>query len=85
VCFRNILALAAVFEHQVAREWIWPNACDLEDLHAIYAQPGCDPDTHLYSFLGEQMVGYMTATILPPVGAGSASATRKPPSGRAAS
>jgi hypothetical protein len=48
---------------EVAREWIWPYAYDLDDLLAIHARPDFDPDTRHYCFLGEEMVGYMFSTI----------------------
>ncbi len=35
---------------EVARNWIWPYAYDLEDLLKASAQPDFDPDTRHYCF-----------------------------------
>jgi hypothetical protein len=50
---------------EVAKNWIWPFAYDLEDLLKIHAQPEFDPDTRHYCFLGDEMVGYMVSQINP--------------------
>jgi hypothetical protein len=44
---------------EVARSWIWPYAYDLDDLLKAHARPDFDPDTLVYCFLGEEMVGCM--------------------------
>ena len=49
---------------QVALEWTWPFAYDLDDLLKIHSQPEFDPETHLYCFLENEMVGYLTLTPL---------------------
>jgi hypothetical protein len=51
---------------QVARNWIWPYAYDLEGLLKVHAQPDFDPDTRHYCFLGDEMVGYMFSVVTPP-------------------
>jgi hypothetical protein len=50
---------------QVARNWIWPYAYDLEDLLTVHAQPDFDPDTRHYCFVGDEMVGYMFSVVTP--------------------
>jgi hypothetical protein len=50
---------------EVARNWIWPYAHDLDDLLKIHAQSDFDPGTRQYCFLGEEMVGYMVSTVTP--------------------
>jgi hypothetical protein len=60
---------------QVARDWIWPYAYDLEGLLGVHAQPDFDPDTRHYCFLGDEMVGYMFSVVTPPGDGGVASAT----------
>ena len=60
---------------QVARNWIWPYAYDLEGLLRIHAQPDFDPDTRHYCFLGDEMVGYMFSVVTPSGDDGVASAT----------
>jgi hypothetical protein len=49
----------------VAKKWLWPYAYDKEDLLKIHAQPDFDPDTRIYCFLDDNMVGYMYALIKP--------------------
>ena len=41
---------------QVSRNWVWPYAYDLAGLQRLHAQPGFDPDTRHYGYLGEEMV-----------------------------
>jgi hypothetical protein len=48
---------------EVARDWAWPYAYNLEDLLALHAQPDFDPQTRHYCFLGEEMVGYMFSLV----------------------
>ncbi|HZU87041.1 MAG TPA: hypothetical protein VFF78_06130, partial [Anaerolineaceae bacterium] len=48
---------------EVAQNWIWPLAYDLDDLLALHARPDFDPDTRHYCFLGDEMVGYMFSVI----------------------
>lgn len=45
--------------YETAKNWIWPYACDLDDLLEIHGRPDFDPDTRHYCYLGEEMVGYM--------------------------
>jgi hypothetical protein len=51
---------------QASRGWVWSHGHTLEDLLQIHAQPDFDPDTHLYCYLGDEMVGYVDADIFPP-------------------
>jgi hypothetical protein len=53
----------ALIGYLAAKHWVWPYAYDLDDLLAIHAQPGFDPETRHYCYLGEEMVGYMFSTI----------------------
>jgi hypothetical protein len=50
---------------EVARNWIWPYAYDLNDLLKVHAQPDFDPDTRHYCFMGDEMVGYMFSLVTP--------------------
>jgi hypothetical protein len=53
----------ALIGYQAAKHWVWPYAYDLDDLLAIHAQSGFDPETRHYCFWGEEMVGYIFSTI----------------------
>jgi len=44
---------------QVALNWLWPLAHDQEDWEKMNAMPGFDPDTRLYCYLGDEMIGCM--------------------------
>lgn len=48
---------------EVAREWVWPYAYDLDDLKSIHARADFDPDTRYYCFLDDEMVGYSFSLI----------------------
>lgn len=50
---------------EVARNWIWPYAYDLEGLLKVHSQPDFDPDTRHYCFLDDEMVGYMFSLVTP--------------------
>ena len=50
---------------EVAQNWIWPYAYNLEDLLEVHSQPDFDPQTRHYCFLGDEMVGYMFSIIKP--------------------
>jgi len=50
---------------EVARNWIWPYAYNLEELLEIHARPDFDPYTRHYCFLGDEMVGYMFSIVTP--------------------
>jgi hypothetical protein len=50
---------------EVARNWIWPYAYNLEDLLKLHAQPDFDPGTRHYCFVNDRMVGYMFSIIQP--------------------
>jgi len=49
---------------EVAVQWVWPFAYDQEDLLKIHSQPDFDPDTHLYCFQDDEMVGYQTSNLM---------------------
>lgn len=42
----------------VAKKWIWPYAFEEEDLQTLHKQPDFDPETRLYCYLDNQLVGY---------------------------
>jgi hypothetical protein len=50
---------------EVAQNWVWPYAYNLEDLMELHAQPDFNPQTRHYCFLGDEMVGYMFSMIKP--------------------
>jgi hypothetical protein len=50
---------------EVARNWVWPYAYNLDDLLKLHGRPDFDPDTRRYCFLKGQMVGYIVSTINP--------------------
>ncbi len=60
---------------EVAKDWPWPYAYDLESLLKIHSQPDFDPDTRHYCFFGDEMVGYMFSIISPSIEGGAISAT----------
>ncbi len=55
----------ATIGKQVAYNWIWPYAYDVEGLLEIHARPDFDPHTRHYCFLGNEMVGYMVSAVAP--------------------
>ena len=59
---------------QVAQDWIWPYAYDLEGLLQVHARPDFDPDTRHYCFLGDEMIGYMFSIVIPSADGGVSSA-----------
>ncbi len=48
---------------EVAKNWIWPYAYQLDALLTIHSQPDFDPETRHYCFLDDEMVGYMFSLI----------------------
>ncbi len=50
---------------EVSREWQLFGQTNIERLKEIYSQPDFDPETRLYYFKGEEMVGFLTSTIVP--------------------
>jgi hypothetical protein len=48
---------------EVARNWIWPYAYQLEGLLKIHSQPDFDPETSHYCFTGGRMVGYLSTRV----------------------
>ena len=54
----------AAIGREVAQEWVWPYAYDLEDLLKLHDQPDFTPQTRLYCFLEDTMVGYTFFTII---------------------
>jgi hypothetical protein len=51
---------------QATRDWAWAYGYDLEDLQQIHARPDFAPDTHLYCYLGDEMIAYIDSDIRPP-------------------
>ena len=60
---------------EVARKWIWPFAYDQDDLMKIHSQPDFDPDTRLYCYLGDEMIGYMFSQLNPVAEGGTITAS----------
>lgn len=58
---------------EVAKQWVWPFAYDQDDLQKIHSQPDFDPETQLYCFLDDEMVGYQTSNFMPSKGQTTAS------------
>jgi hypothetical protein len=50
---------------EVACNWIWPYAYDLDDLLKAHAQPDFDPTTRYYCYLGDEVVGYLFYQVMP--------------------
>ncbi|MFX0094084.1 MAG: hypothetical protein ACFFBD_20265, partial [Candidatus Hodarchaeota archaeon] len=48
---------------EVAKNWVWPFYYSLQDLKNLYSQPNFDPETVLYCFQDNKMVGYALARI----------------------
>ena len=59
---------------EVAQNWVWPFAYNLEDLLEVHSQPDFDPQTRHYCFLGDEMVGYVFSIIKPQEEGGIATA-----------
>lgn len=48
---------------EIAMNWIWPYAYNLEDLLMVHSRTDFDPNTRHYCFLGDEMVGYICSVI----------------------
>ncbi|MBN1329443.1 MAG: GNAT family N-acetyltransferase [Candidatus Heimdallarchaeota archaeon] len=49
---------------EVAKSFLVPHQTNKERLKEIYSQPEFDPETRLYAFSGNKMIGFLTAKIL---------------------
>ncbi len=50
---------------EVGKNWQLFGQTSVEGLKEAYSQEGFDPETRLYCFKGEEMVGYLTSAVLP--------------------
>ncbi len=50
---------------EVCKGWQLFGQTNAERLKEVYSQPEFDPETRLYCFKGEEMVGFLTTSILP--------------------
>lgn len=50
---------------EVARNWVWPFAYDLDDLLKTCSQPEFDPETYHFCLMNNDLVSYAYTTILP--------------------
>jgi len=51
---------------EVANSWLWPLAHDEQDLKRIHSQPNFDPESSLYCFDGNKMVGFISMSLPSP-------------------
>jgi len=49
---------------EVAKSFVVPHQTNKDRLKQVYTQPEFDPETRLYAFKGEKMVGFLTSRIL---------------------
>ncbi|HUT82842.1 MAG TPA: hypothetical protein VMZ29_16720 [Candidatus Bathyarchaeia archaeon] len=49
---------------EVAKNFIAPHQTNKERLKEVYSQPEFDPETRLYAFSGDKMVGFLTSRVL---------------------
>ncbi|MCE7749025.1 MAG: hypothetical protein GPJ51_11545 [Candidatus Heimdallarchaeota archaeon] len=50
---------------EASKEWQLFGQTNVERLKEVYSQPEFDPETRLYCFKGEELVGFLTSAILP--------------------
>jgi hypothetical protein len=50
---------------EVARQFVWPFAFRVDELRKLHAMPDFDPESRLYCFSGDRMVGYTLWTSRP--------------------
>ena len=50
---------------EVSKDWQLFGQTPVESLKEVYSQEGFDPETRLYCFKGEEMVGFLTSAVLP--------------------
>jgi hypothetical protein len=64
---------------EASKEWQLFGQTNLERLKEAYSQPDFDPETRLYCFKGEELVGFITSAILPEKEDGKTIANLNPP------
>ncbi|NHJ46986.1 MAG: hypothetical protein FK733_04280 [Asgard group archaeon] len=50
---------------EATKDWSGFGQTSAEQLKQLYSQEGFDPDTKLYAFKGDNLVGFLTSSILP--------------------
>jgi len=50
---------------EVAQSFVFPHQTPAERLKQLYSAENFDPQTRLYAFKGDEMVGFLTSSILP--------------------
>ncbi len=50
---------------EVSKNWQLFGQTPVDRLKEAYSQPEFDPETRLYCFLGDEMVGFLTSSVLP--------------------
>ena len=48
---------------KVIEDWVWPYQYNLEFLKKLYSSPDFDPETALFCFKDDEMVGFISARI----------------------
>ncbi|MCG3219965.1 MAG: hypothetical protein H7641_01165 [Candidatus Heimdallarchaeota archaeon] len=48
---------------EIIKDWVWPFQNDLESLRNMYSAPDFDPETVLFCFKGNEMIGFTSARI----------------------
>jgi len=48
---------------EVVKNWVWPYQYDLESLKNRYSSPDFDPETALFCFKDDKLIGFTSATI----------------------
>ncbi|NHK31795.1 MAG: hypothetical protein FK730_10620 [Asgard group archaeon] len=64
---------------EVAKSFVTPHQTNAERLKEIYSQEGFDPETRLYAFKDNEMIGFLTARVLDETEDGIKRASLTPP------
>ena len=64
---------------EVSKNWLLYGQTPVDRLKEAYSQPDFDPETRLYCFKGEEMVGFLTSRVIPEKEEGKTIATLSPP------
>ena len=64
---------------EVTKNWLLFGQTPADRLKEAYSQPDFDPETRLYCFKGEEMVGFLTTRVVPEQEEGKTIATVSPP------
>ncbi len=64
---------------EVSKNWLLFGQTPVDRLKEAYSQPDFDPETRLYCFKGEEMVGFLTSRVIPEKEEGKTIATLSPP------